>query len=37
MKFEKPSASLRKGIKKIMITKEIVQDLRAFSCDPPCQ
>lgn len=37
MKYEKPSVSLRKGIKKIMVNEDIEHELKAFSCDPPCQ
>lgn len=37
MEFKKPSASLRRGTEKVQITKETEKDLRALSCDPPCQ
>lgn len=37
MKFIKPCAFLRKGTEKIRIVKENEKDLRALSCDPPCQ
>lgn len=37
MIYEKPSVSLRKGTKTIMINKNIEKTLKAVSCDPPCQ
>lgn len=37
MKYEKPSVSLRKGTKQIMINKDVEKTLKAVSCDPPCQ
>jgi len=37
MKYEKPSVSLRKGTKTIMINQDVEKALKAVSCDPPCQ